>query len=65
MPVHSVASYSVRTVGLDPMPIYVGFMVDKEACGQVFSEYICRPLSVSLNQCPKYVFYSFNVAVNC
>lgn len=65
MPVHAVASHSVRTLGLDPMPIYVVFMVDKEALGQVFSEYLGFPLSMSLNQCSKHVFYSFNVAVNC
>jgi hypothetical protein len=37
VPVHFVASHSVRTLGLDPMPICMGFMVDEEALGQVCS----------------------------
>jgi hypothetical protein len=65
MPVHSAASHSERTLGLDPMPIYVGFKVDKEALGKIFSENLGLSLSVSLNQCSKHVFYSFNLAVKC
>jgi hypothetical protein len=46
------------------MPIYVGFMVDKETFGQVFSEYLSLLLSVTLTQCSEYVFYSFNDTIN-
>jgi hypothetical protein len=45
---------AVRTVQrpeFDPGPINVGFVVDKVALGQVFSEYFGLPLSISFHRC--------------
>jgi hypothetical protein len=47
-----VAGLSPRRSGVDPGSVYVGFVVDKVALGQVFfPEYFGFPLSVSFHRC--------------
>jgi hypothetical protein len=40
-----------RRPGFDPGSVHVGFVVDKVALGQVFSEHFSFPLSVSFHRC--------------
>jgi hypothetical protein len=45
-----VAGFPSRRLGFDPSSNYVGFMVDKMALEQVFSEYFCFPCQLSFRQ---------------
>jgi hypothetical protein len=45
-----VAGLSPRRPGFAPGSIHVGFVVDKVALGQVFSEFFGFPLSVSFHR---------------
>jgi hypothetical protein len=45
-----VAGFPPRRPGFDPRSGYVGFVVDKVALGQVFSEYIGFPCQSSFHQ---------------
>jgi hypothetical protein len=44
------ACLSLRRPGFAPMSVHVGFVVDKVALGQFFSEFFGFPLSVSFHR---------------
>jgi hypothetical protein len=45
------AGLPARRPGFDPGSVYVGFVVDKVALGQVFPEYFGLPLSFLFHRC--------------
>jgi hypothetical protein len=45
-----VAGFPLRRTGFDPKSRHMGFMVDKMALGQVFSQYFSFPSQFLLNQ---------------
>jgi hypothetical protein len=47
-----VAGFLPRRPGFEPGPGHVGFVVDKVALGQVFSEYLGFPCQSSFHQLP-------------